>query len=122
MSSASKGWEARTLLKSNRCTHSRPMTTPAPFSVYIMELGDGRLYVGQTNQPLRRHQEHRRGHGSRTSRVFGVGTILYAEPHPDRASAVRHEAQIKKWTRAKKQALIDGDMEALHRLAKRRKG
>ena len=90
------------------------------FYVYILELQDGRLYVGHTNELVRRHQEHQRGKGSRTSRVFGVGKILYVESHPDRASAMKREAQLKKWSRAKKQALINGDMDALHRLSKRR--
>lgn len=32
----------------------------------------------------------------------------------------RREIQIKHWTRAKKRALVDGDRERLHTLAKRR--
>ena len=91
------------------------------FYVYMMELRDGRLYVGHTSEPVRRHQEHQRGHACRTSRVFGVGRILYVEPHPDRSSAAKREAQIKRWSRAKKFALIKGDMEELKHLAKRRR-
>jgi predicted GIY-YIG superfamily endonuclease len=57
---------------------------------------------------------------ARTSRIFKAGKILYVEPHPDRASAAKREVQIKKWSRAKKMALIEGDIEELKRLAKRR--
>lgn len=94
--------------------------TAKTFYVYIMELQDGRFYVGHTNEPVRRHEEHQQDKGSRTSRVFGVGRILYVEPHPDRQSAMKREAQLKKWSRAKKLALIHGDMDELKRLAKRR--
>ena len=90
------------------------------FFVYILELKDGRLYVGNTNQPPRRLQEHHRGKGSRTTRIFKAGRILYMETHPDRTSAVGREAQIKRWTRAKKLALASGDVDNLKQLAKRR--
>ena len=94
---------------------------PEAVSIYILELQDGRLYVGQTNDPVRRHQEHDRGHASsRTSKVFGAGRILYVESHPNRTAAAKREAQLKKWSRAKKLALINGDTDELHRLAKRR--
>ncbi len=89
------------------------------FYVYIMELKDGRLYVGHTSEPLRRHQEHLRGHACRTSRIFKAGKVLYVEEHPDRPRAAKREAQIKKWTHAKKLALIEGNIDNLKHLSKR---
>jgi putative endonuclease len=47
-------------------------------------------------------------------------TLVFTEPHSTRASAVRRERQLKRWSRAKKEALIDGDLAGLHALAKRR--
>jgi len=81
---------------------------------------DERLYVGHTNSPIRRHSEHERGKGSRTTGIFGAGEIIYIEEHPTRILAAGRERQIKGWSRAKKIALASGDSAALHRLAKRR--
>lgn len=91
-----------------------------PFFVYILRLNDGRLYVGQSNNPPRRHAEHEQGKGCRTTGIFGAGEIIHVEEHPDRSSAARRERQIKGWTRAKKFALASGDRASLHDLARRR--
>lgn len=91
-----------------------------PFYVYILRLNDGRLYVGHSNNPPRRHAEHEHGKGCRTTGIFGAGEIIYIEEHPDRPSAAVRERQIKGWTRAKKLALADGNVVALHDLARRR--
>ena len=88
--------------------------------VYILQMKDGRLYVGHSNNPPRRHTEHESGKGCRTTGIFGAGEIIYAEEHPDRPSAAHRERQIKGWTRAKKLALAQGDAQRLHALAKRR--
>ena len=91
-----------------------------PFFVYILRLNDGRLYVGHSNNPPRRHSEHERGKGCRTTGIFGAGDIIFVEEHRDRASAARRERQIKGWTRAKKLALAAGNLSQLHDLAKRK--
>lgn len=91
------------------------------FYVYLLELPDGRIYVGHTNNPPRRENEHALGKGCRTTSIFGAGKIIYVEEFPDRVSAARRERQIKGWTRAKKLALASGDSDALKKLARRRK-
>lgn len=91
------------------------------FHVYILRMKDGRLYVGHSNNPPRRHAEHERGHGCRTTRIFGAGEIIYAEEYPDRPSAAARERQIKGWTRAKKLALAQGLAETLPSLSRRRR-
>lgn len=89
------------------------------FFVYIMRMQDGRLYMGHSNNPPRRHSEHERGKGCRTTNIFGAGDIIFLEEYPDRPTAANRERQIKGWTRAKKLALISGNMQELHKLAKR---
>jgi predicted GIY-YIG superfamily endonuclease len=91
-----------------------------PFYVHILRLNDGRLYVGHSNNPPRRHSEHETGKGCRTTGVFGAGDIIFTEEHPDRPSTASRERQIKGWTRAKKLALAAGNLSDLHDLAKRR--
>ena len=89
--------------------------------VYILQMKDGRLYVGHSSNPLRRHAEHEHGKGCRTTGIFGAGEILHIEEHPDRIAAARRERQIKGWTRAKKLALATGNLNALHKLSACRK-
>ncbi len=83
-------------------------------------MNDGRLYVGHSNNPLRRHVEHEHGKGCRTTGIFGAGETVFVEEHPNRPSAARREKQLKGWTRAKKLALIAHEIPALHELARRR--
>jgi putative endonuclease len=88
--------------------------------LYILRLGDGRLYVGETHDLARRAAEHGHKPSSRTSYIFGADKMVYVEEHPDRSAALKREAQLKRWSGQKKQALIDGDMDTLRRLAKSR--
>ncbi|HEX7899265.1 MAG TPA: GIY-YIG nuclease family protein [Planctomycetota bacterium] len=88
--------------------------------VYIAELGDGRLYVGVTNNPDRRVIEHQLGTSIRTTRIFGFRKLLYLEPHSDLTSARGREQQLKGWSRAKKLALIAGDVSRLKELSRSR--
>jgi predicted GIY-YIG superfamily endonuclease len=89
---------------------------------------DGRLYVGHSNNPPRRHTEHESGKGCRTTGIFGAGDIIFVEQYSDRLSAAHRERQtcpersrrVKGWTRAKKLALAAGNLSDLHVLAKRR--
>jgi putative endonuclease len=46
--------------------------------------------------------------------------LVYSEPHPTRLAAIRRERQLKRWTRKKKEALVDGDLTLLRSLSKRR--
>jgi putative endonuclease len=43
---------------------------------------------------------------------------MFVEVQPNFTSARRREAQIKRWSRAKKQALIKGDYALLQRLSR----
>ncbi len=88
--------------------------------VYIAELANGWLYVGVTRNLDRRTLEHELGSSIRTTRILGFKRLLYSKPHSTLSSARRREIQLKKWSRAKKLALVSGDMAELHRLAKRR--
>jgi predicted GIY-YIG superfamily endonuclease len=43
--------------------------------------------------------------------------LAFADEFPSRDNAIQRERQLKRWSRAKKKALIRGDWEAVHRLA-----
>jgi putative endonuclease len=86
--------------------------------LYILRLKSGQLYVGATTDLDRRWKEHLCGEACRTSKLDPAVAIVYTEKHPSFPEARRREAQIKRWSRAKREALIAGDTDTLHRLAK----
>ncbi|MEW6510627.1 MAG: GIY-YIG nuclease family protein [Bacteroidota bacterium] len=88
--------------------------------VYILRLRSGSLYVGACRNLRRRYDQHLRGKGSRQTALDPPITIAYAEEHPTFVLARRREAQLKRWSRAKKEALIRGDLQELKALARRR--
>ena len=75
------------------------------YFVYLLQCGDGSLYAGITTDLSRRLKEHKEGEGSRYTRARGAKKMLYSERHPDRSSALKREALIKRLTRAQKLAL-----------------
>ena len=88
------------------------------YYVYILQSADGALYVGQSTNVSERLRKHRFGLGSKHTRDHGGAVLIYVEDHPDLASAVAREAQLKRWSTAKKEALIRGDHNRLHELSR----
>lgn len=68
------------------------------------------LYIGVTNDLKRRLQEHALGNeenrNSFTSRYFCYN-LIYFEYFQDVNQAIARETELKKWSRAKKEALIN---------------
>jgi len=77
-----------------------------PYFVYLLECEDGSLYTGITTDVERRFLEHKNGTGGRFTRAKKAKRIVYTEQYPDRSSALKREAEIKKWPRKKKRTLI----------------
>jgi putative endonuclease len=76
------------------------------YFVYLLECEDNSLYTGVTTDVERRFKEHLAGIGSNFTRAKKAKRIVYTEQHPDRSSAQKREAEIKKWPRKKKLALF----------------
>ena len=89
--------------------------------VYILECSDGTYYTGITNNIQRRLDEHQSGRnaGSYTFSRRPVEMVFYAE-FTDFYFAIDKEKQIKRWSSAKKKALIDGKYNDLVNLAKKK--
>jgi putative endonuclease len=64
------------------------------------------LYTGVSNDLERRVWQHRNGVGSRFTRRYNCTRLVYLEWYADIRQAIAREAQIKAWSRAKKDALI----------------
>ena len=91
-----------------------------PYFVYLLQLKNGQIYVGSTGDLARRIAEHRNGQGGRTTSIGKVRDLMYSEEYPSRLMAEAREAQLKRWTRAKKLALARGDKSDLFFHAKRK--
>jgi putative endonuclease len=85
---------------------------------YILRLKSGQLYIGSTTNLDRRYAEHAVGRGGRTTKLDPPLKLIYSESFPTFSEARKREAQIKRWTRAKKEALVACDMVKLRNLSK----
>jgi len=83
------------------------------YYVYILECSDKSFYTGITSDLNRRLKEHLSGKGGHYTSSNKAERLRYSEILPDRSSALKREAQIKRWSRTKKLALIKGDIGIL---------
>jgi putative endonuclease len=91
--------------------------SPDSPATYILQLSSGAYYVGATINLLRRMWDHADRTGGKTTRDTNPEALLFVEFHTSFTNARRREAQIKRWSRAKKEAHAIGDQEALSRLS-----
>jgi len=89
------------------------------YTVYILLCADGSYYTGSTADIQRRLFEHQEG-SSPTAYTFQRRPVqlIWSEEVATLDDALLHEHQIKGWNRAKKEALIRGDFEAIHEIVK----
>ena len=66
----------------------------------------GTLYVGMTNDLVRRAYEHREGLAEGFSKQHRVKTLVYYEEHATALTAIQREKNIKHWPRAWKVDLV----------------
>ena len=85
--------------------------------VYILLCDQKTYYVGLTSNITNRLRSHKMKENIATKK-FSDLVLIYTEEYKTRKEAERRESQIKKWTKAKKKALIEGDIELLKKLSK----
>ncbi len=95
------------------------MGTNGVYYIYILKCSDGSYYIGSTDNLSQRLARHNAGRGPKWTACRLPVKLAYHEVHNSETEAVRRERQIKKWTRAKKKALIIGDKESLKGYSKR---
>ncbi|OGM22097.1 hypothetical protein A2961_04990 [Candidatus Woesebacteria bacterium RIFCSPLOWO2_01_FULL_39_21] len=83
---------------------------------YILRCSDSSLYCGMTSNLENRLKEHNssKTRGAKYLRAKKPVIVVYSETYADIKSAMDREYQIKKWTKAKKEALIEGDLKKLY--------
>ena len=86
--------------------------------VYITLCSDGTYYVGSTTDLEQRIIDHNEGrYEGYTSTRLPV-KLLWSSEFSDIRYAFEYERKIKKWSRAKKEALMKGDYDQLHLLSR----
>ena len=68
---------------------------------------DTTLYIGVTNNLERRVVEHRTGLMPGFTQKYNCHKLVYFEEYSDVEQAIAREKQLKKWSRSKKDWLID---------------
>ncbi len=79
---------------------------PGQWCLYLIECSNGAWYAGITNHLQRRYDAHAAGRGARYTRANPPRRLLGWCPYPDRASASRAEAAIKRLPRERKLAYL----------------
>jgi putative endonuclease len=80
------------------------------YYVYILasKIG-GTLYIGVTNDLIRRVAEHKLQLVESFTKEYGVVKLVYFEQFGDPENAIKREKRLKKWKRDWKIALIEKD-------------
>ncbi len=76
------------------------------FHVHILASESGTLYIGVTNDLVRRIYQHRSDLIEGFSKKYQCHKLVYYEETSDVESAIKREKQIKNWSRKKKEGLI----------------
>jgi putative endonuclease len=84
------------------------MSGARQYYVYILasRIG-GTLYIGVTNDLIRRVYEHREKLADGFTKKYDVARLVYFEVHSEIEAAITREKQMKKWNRAWKVRLIE---------------
>ncbi len=88
------------------------------YFVYILKCNDDSLYVGVTSDIEGRVMEHNSGkYPEAYTHSRRPIVLVFCQEFTDPNQAIEYEKKIKKWSREKKQALIDGNYDRLQNLS-----
>jgi putative endonuclease len=77
------------------------------YYVYILSSFTKTLYIGVTNNLIRRVYEHKNQLLEGIASQYNIDQLAYYEITEDITTAITREKQLKKWSRAKKINLIE---------------
>jgi putative endonuclease len=76
------------------------------YYVYIMTNGARTLYIGVTNDLMRRVYEHKQKLTDGFAKKYNITMLIYYETTDDVRSAIAREKQLEGWRRSRKMDLI----------------
>ncbi len=85
--------------------------------VYILRCNDASYYTGSTKNIELRLAQHQQGMGAKHTKKRLPVELVFVEQFERIDEAYAREKQIQGWSRKKKEALIQGDFNQLHKLA-----
>ena len=88
------------------------------FWIYMLRCSDTSFYVGHTDDLGRRLAQHHDGALPCYTFIRRPLHLVYSQEFGTREEALAAERKIKGWSRAKKEALIVGDWQAINRLGR----
>jgi putative endonuclease len=77
------------------------------YTYILSNKNDTTLYIGVTNDLERRVAEHRSGTIPGFTKKYNCHKLVYFEEYSTIDQAIAREKQLKKWSRPKKESLID---------------
>lgn len=78
------------------------------YYIYILANGrNGTLYVGVTNDLVRRVYEHKTGATEGFTQRYGIDRLVWYDETPDISAAIQREKTMKRWPRAYKLNVIE---------------
>ena len=81
---------------------------PKQYFVYLLASErNGTLYIGVTNDLIRRVHEHQQGIADGFTKKHNIKMLVWYEQHTDIEQAIIREKQLKKWNRAWKVELVE---------------
>ena len=98
--------EKKTAVQPTAGAARKDAPAPNPWTLYILECGDGTFYTGIAKDPGRRLLQHNAGRASRYTRSRRPVKIIFQEPCGNRSEASIREAAVKSLSRAEKEKLI----------------
>jgi putative endonuclease len=88
------------------------------YFLYILQTRSNRIYIDVTENLGQRVATHNLGQGAKWIKTDRNAGIVYSERQPSLGSARKRELQLKKWSRAKKEALIAENFALLKALSR----
>lgn len=83
-------------------------STEKPWHVYLVRCSDGSIYTGITDNVEARLKKHNSGRGARYTAQRRPVILLHSETLESQGSAMKREAQIKRWSKRQKEDLASG--------------
>ena len=85
--------------------------------VYILLCDEKTFYVGLPSDVHQRVYSHKSRYNLGTKRFSHI-ELVHTERYATRKESEKRETQLKRWTHAKKKALVEGNIELLKQLSK----
>jgi|ETNmetMinimDraft_26_1059896.scaffolds.fasta_scaffold48147_2 putative endonuclease len=118
LSKRSKGSASKGSVSVNTDTPIRFSHLTQNPAFYMLRLYSDRIYTGSTRTLRTRCIDHWNGDGGETTKRDPPVQLLHFEYYATYDEATARERQVKRWTRAKKEALARADLQILKSLSR----